>query len=228
MRPVGISKGNTVTAAVLGALFLTLTAAPARASSFTFDSATNTYTYLGDLFNFCGFGCPENAPSDPLGVDFITATLTYGAKLDPNLTDASPVPISWTMDDVFHALNFGGNGLPPDFPGDIEEPPVPGLVLSTDGSGNIIRWVMSAFSGSINQEGRFEGTTAVIVNPPIFCGEDCDDMGLTDFVGVNLLSDTEWDAGVLVPAPVPEPATLMLVGGGLLAVARRRLRARRG
>jgi PEP-CTERM motif len=135
MRPVGISKGNTVTAAVLGALLLTLTAAPARAGSFTFDSGTNTYTYLGDLFNFCGFGCPENAPSDPLGVDFITATLLYGAKLAPNLTDASPVPISWTM---------------------------------------------------------------------------------------------EWDAGVLVPAQVPEPATLMLVGGGLLAVARRRLRARRG
>ena len=228
MRPTGISKGNIVTAAILSALLLTLTAAPARAGSFTFNSVTNTYTYMGDFINFCGFGCPENAPSDPVGVDYIIATLTYGAKLAPNLTDAMPIPISWTMNDLFGSLNFAGNGLPPDFPGDVEDPPSPGLVLSTDGSGNIIRWFMGAFSGGINGEGRFEGTQALITNPPLFCGEDCNNMGITDFMAVNLLSDTEWDAGVLVPAAVPEPATLTLIGCGLLTVARRRLRARRG
>src|SRR5688500_18341296 len=58
MRSVGIPKGILVTAAVLGALLSTLTAAPARADSFTFDSGTNAYTYIGDVFNFCGFGCP--------------------------------------------------------------------------------------------------------------------------------------------------------------------------
>ena len=213
---------------VLGALLLTVTAVPARAGSFTFDSGTNTYTYIGDLFNFCGFGCPENAPAEPRGVDYITATLTYGAELPPNLTDASPIPISWTMSDVFGSLNLAGAGLPNGFPGDIEDSPIPGLILSTDGSGNIIRWVMSASSGGLNAEGRFEGTFAVIVNPPIFCGEDCNNMGITDFLVVDQLLETEWIAGTLVPAEVPEPATLTLVGAGLLAVARRRLRTRRG
>jgi hypothetical protein len=223
MRLVGISKGNVVTTAILGVLLLTLTVAPARAGSFTFDSGTNTYTYIGDPFNFCGFGCPQNAPSDPRGVDYIFATLTYGAQLAPDLTDASPVPISWTMNDFFGSLNFSGNGLPPDFPGDIEEPPLPGLVLSTDSNGNIIRWFMSGWSGVINSEGRFEGTGAFISNPPIFCGEECNNLGITDIIAVNQLSDTEWDALALVP----EPATLTLLSVGLLAVTRRRLRARR-
>jgi hypothetical protein len=97
-------------------------------------------------------------------------------------------------------------------------------MVSTDGSGNIVKWVMSVFSGIINAEGRFEGTQAIILNPPIFCGEECGGGGITDFVGVNLLSDdSEWDAGVVVPA-APEPATLTLIAGGLLAIARRRLR----
>ncbi len=213
-------------AVILGALLFALNAAPARAGSFTFDSFTTTYTYTGDFFNFCGFGCPDNAPADPRGADRIIATLTYGAILDPNLTDAMPAPISWTMNDLFGALNLGGAGLPPDFPGDIEEPPLPGLVLSTDATGNIIRWFMSAFSGGLNGEGRFEGTGAFVANPPIFCGEECNNMGITDILAVNQLSDTEWDALVLVPAQAPEPATLTLVAGGLLIVARRRRLAR--
>jgi hypothetical protein len=219
MRRVSVSKAKIVAGAILGALILSLAAAPARAGSFTFDSVTNTYTYIGDPFNTCGYGCPEHAPSDPVGADYIIATLTFASALAPDLTDAIPVPTAWTMTDHFNAFSFSGVGVPNGVPPDGGDPAVPGLVLSTDSSGNIIEWLMSASLASQNSQGDLVGTAAGIFNPPLFCGADCGGRGITDAVGVNVRSnpDVEWDAFRLVA--VPEPSTLMLVGAGLLAIA---------
>jgi hypothetical protein len=220
MRRVSVSKGKIVAGAILGAFISTFAAAPARAGSFTFDSMTNTYTYVGDPFNFCGYGCPANAPSDPRGADYLIATLTFGSPLAPNLMDVIPVPTQWTMTDhwtmtnQFNVFFLSGVGTPPNIPPEGDEPEFPGLVLSTDSSGNIIEWFMSARVGTADSQlGR---TGAFIVNPPIFCGDECNGLGITDFLVVNERSipDKEWDALVLVP----EPGTLMLVGVGLLAL----------
>jgi len=221
---------RTGAVAAVAVVMLQFIAAPAQASSFTFNPVTNTYSYQGDLFNVCGYGCPEHAPVDPVGVDYIIASLTFAAPLAPNLTFADPVPVptAWTMTDHLGDFFLSGIGLPNGLPSE----GVPGLLLSTNGTGDIVDYLMAASAGFLNNEGDFVGTSAVITNPPVFCGEECGFGGLTDFVGVRERSnpDTEWDAGVIVPAAIPEPATLTLTGLGLagIVVRYRRRRSRSG
>jgi hypothetical protein len=121
----------------------------------------------------------------------------------------------WTMTNQFNVFFISGVGTPPNIPPEGSDPEIPGLVLSTDSSGMIIEWFMAAAVGTLDTQ--FGRTGAFISNPPIFCGDECNGLGITDLLAVNERSspDTEWDALVLVP----EPGTLMLVVVGLLAVA---------
>jgi hypothetical protein len=213
-------------AAAVAAIAFVLTATPARAGAFVFNGV-DTYTYTGDKFNVCGYGCPQHAPANPTGVDYIIAVLKFAAPLGPNLVDVSPATTFWSMTDFFGSFFFSGSGVPPGVPADVEDPAFPGLVLSTDGSGKIIKWLMSAWTGKQTPDGYNTGTQAFIINPAFACGEECggNGMGISDFVAVNLRSDpdTEWDAGVVTP--VPEPASLALLGVGFGMIARRRLKA---
>jgi hypothetical protein len=198
-----------------------LAASQARAASIT-------YEYTGELFNFCGFGCPEHAPQDPQGVDYLTATLTFADPLAANLTfadDVSALLLGWTMKNHIGGIDFSsanGDTLT-SFP----------FRLATDGGGNIIGWQIVGTSTE---------SLAAILNPSGFlcpaseCGADS---YATDFVAVHLFGDDEdeWDSGRASVDPevvsgswsvreAPEPTVLTLTGLGLAGLLSRR-RSRR-
>jgi hypothetical protein len=194
--------------------------ASAEAGVFTWDDPTKTYTYVGDLFNFCGYGCPEHAPVDPRGVDYITATLTFAAKLPGDIAfgDPFPVPLSWTIKDFLDEASFAGVGTP------LSPEGGPGLILSTDANGDIVNYFMVGFVGGLNSEDNFVGDILLIANPGL-CFDDCDSVLGTDFAGIRVrlgATDTEWNGGVVVP--VPEPGTYSLIGLGLAGLAARKRR----
>jgi hypothetical protein len=202
--------------AVIGLLH---TSAPSAAA------APITYEYTGQFFNFCGFGCPEHAPSDPVGADYLKVSLTFDNPLAPNLTFADDVLsllTGWTFTDAFgsfEATSTNGSTLLD-------------LQLGTDAGGNIVQWLMGVHSAT---------TEAFILNPPFECpiGE-CDDnvvFYISDFAAVGLFGpeENEWDSGVATDqeeglpgrwrqAQVPEPATLFLFSAGAAGVLLRRKR----
>ena len=97
---------------------------------------------------------------DPRGVDYITATLTFAAKLDGDIAfgEAFPAPLSWTIKDFLDEASFDGVGMPPPTP----FAGAPGLILSTDADGDIVSHFMLGFVGGLNAEDNFVGTLLAI------------------------------------------------------------------
>jgi hypothetical protein len=210
-----------------------------------------TYTYVGSLFNVCGYGCPGsptengdvNAPSN-WDEDYIVASLTFAEALGANMEYqdmySSPNLLSWSIGDalgIFSLSSATGGSLhiPPEF----GLSPSP-LMLSTDADGNIANYVMVY---ALPEDDFTVRSEIGIFNPPLLCpAEECGtDLYFSDAFVPNLYGQTEWDAFVgsdlptglpgkwtrsEAPTPVPEPAslTLTLIGlGG--AIARRRHRS---
>lgn len=189
------------------------------------------YQYTGNPFTLCGYGCPgnqqpENAPAD-WASDYIIATISFAAPLAPNLTfsdDVFSLLTAWSMKDALGYFSLSSaagdllNGSPADG--------LPPLVLSTDGSGNIVNYIMSAspVAGSV-------GPSVGILNPPFDCSEECGPgIFIADALAANTGNDDlEWDAFSSVPGqwtkvsavPEPSPLLLMSLSGVILIIAKR-------
>ena len=205
-----------------------------------------TYDYVGHVFNFCGFGCEENAPAN-WETDRIVASVTFDSALPANLPFqdmySSPSLVAWSIGDILNFITLSsaaGDVL--QVPSELFPSP---LMLSTDQDGNINGWVMGF---GLDEDSEVEDVNELgILNPPAFCpAEECDvDAYFWNFFTPHLRADTEWDSGVVstsptddvagvwtqqqTPTEVPEPATLTLtltaLAAGMFRSRRRRSRS---
>lgn len=223
MRRTGLSGPGILAVAFV---VMQLTAQSAQAGPVTYD-------YVGHVFNFCGFGCEENAPAN-WETDRIVAALTFDSALPANLpfqdVYSSPSLVSWSIRDVLNFIDLSSAA------GDVlhvpsELFPSP-LMLSTDQDGNINGWAMGNAS---EEDSELEDINEIgILNPPFLCpAEECDvDVYFWNFFTSHLRADNEWDSGVLSTSPtedvagawtqraateVPEPASLTLTLTALAA-----------
>jgi hypothetical protein len=135
-----------------------------------------TYRYTGSPFTGCSYGtCPANYTSD-----YIAASLTFSAALPPNLplTNelSSPNLVAWTVGDALGYFSYSSADTN-------AATELPTLSLSTDGNGNIVNYTMLAGAGPPYTGGA--------VNPTL---TDKQGTQLADFIQINLLTPSEWDA----------------------------------
>jgi hypothetical protein len=219
-----------------------------------------TYNYVGNNFNFCGFGCPENLPSGvvvtPVGEgdevtinDYIIASLTFAGALphDPGDPDRIysqselPAITAWSMGDASGAIALSGTTFGP-FPpveDDGELIAFPPLMLTTDADGNIVNYLMGVHvaphhifisNPPLTFEETEDGVPFTFTVADFLVGYYAPDPGGSEDLEFDLLAATpgKWTRVTTDPdpdpTPVPEPGTLLMLGAGVVSLARLRQR----
>ena len=166
---------------------------------------TFTYNYTGAPFSvWFNSSCPPQCNG-------VTGSITFAAPLPANLPWATSLltvdaPISYSFSDGLNTFNQLNSAFQDQFAsafgGSTPE-------IATDASGNITSWSIALSEGNLE---LILATTPASDRTLIKC---CS-------AGVNIQAGSSapgtWSGAIVTPSPVPEPATLLLLGTGIVTL----------
>jgi hypothetical protein len=195
---------------VFALLVITLAAYPQKTS------AAALLTYTGDEFaTIHAFGVPP--PDVYTTADSVEGRLVLAAPLGPDLVGGFVTPLAYQFSDGINTII-----------GNADDPEIESFQFWTDSSGSIVNWAVNIFDWSVDfryiiQTIYLPGTLGTDAGQTVVCGNvDCIDGSGNVFPNLDPLytiqARNDETPGSWRIVPIPEPATLALLGSALIAL----------